>query len=249
MRTRIGRSRSGWPRSRTWWGQGSYSECGQQPLPTTRMRSTWRRLTSGCAMPTGWRSWAANMGRACHSRLTCCARVSHGETTRVAWLCAIAYGRFMRNRFQMKAVVGVGVSLVAVLSVLTGCGLQDAANQAVDQAAEQAKDAVGALSADAASATVGAAVEQTLAEAGYTLSEPPACSTDLKASGIRLGLGGEATCTGETSTGSRYQATFDGLITLQGRCPGSLQVDIVGDPAVSLKRIDVCRMARLLEGG
>lgn len=155
----------------------------------------------------------------------------------------------MRNIFQMKAVVGVGVSLVAVLSVLTGCGLQDAANQAVDQAAEQAKDAVGALSADAASATVGAAVEQTLAEAGYTLTEPPACSTDLSASGIRLGLGGEVTCTGETSTGARYQATFDGLITLQGRCPGSLQVDIVGDPAVSLKRIDVCRIARLLEGG
>ncbi len=133
--------------------------------------------------------------------------------------------------------------------MLTACGLEDAANQAVDQAADQAKEAVGGLSADAASATVGAAVERTLAEAGYTVTEPPVCSADLSASGARLGLGGEVTCTGEISTGARYEAVFDGLITLQGRCPGSLQVDIVGDPTVSLKEIDVCRIARLLEGG
>jgi hypothetical protein len=140
---------------------------------------------------------------------------------------------------------GVGVSVL----LLTGCGLEETANQAIDDAAQQAKDAVGGLSADAASATVGAAVEQTLAEAGYTITEPPSCSADLSASGVRLGLGGKVTCTGETSTGAGYEATFDGLITLQGRCPGSLQVDIVGDPAVSLKKIDVCRVARLLEGG
>jgi hypothetical protein len=88
-----------------------------------------------------------------------------------------------------------------------------------------------------------------LAEAGYTVTEPPTCSPDLRASGARLGLGGTVTCTGETSTGDAYEATFDGLITLQGRCPGSLQVDIVNDPAVSLEKIDVCRVARLLEGG
>ena len=100
-----------------------------------------------------------------------------------------------------------------------------------------------------AAAALGAAVEQTLAEAGYTITEPPACSADLSASGVRLGLGGEVTCTGETSTGAGYKATFDGLITLQGRCPGSLQVDIVDEPALSLETIDVCRVARLLEGG
>ncbi|MCZ3387930.1 MAG: hypothetical protein LH645_02135, partial [Actinomycetia bacterium] len=100
----------------------------------------------------------------------------------------------------MKPIVGpmvsVGAAVLATLWVLTGCSLEETANQAVDRAADQAKDAVGGLSADAASATVGAAVEQTLAEAGHTLTEPPACSADLSASGIRLGLGGQVTCTG-----------------------------------------------------
>jgi len=168
---------------------------------------------------------------------------------RVACAHAWSYREVMRNTFRIKRALGVGATACAAVVLLTGCGLEDTANQAIDEAASQAKDAVGNLSADAASATVGAAVEQTLAEAGYTVTEPPSCSADLSASGARLGLGGEVTCTGETSTGAGYEATFDGLITLRGRCPGSLQVDIVGDPAVSLKKIDVCRVARLLEGG
>jgi hypothetical protein len=155
----------------------------------------------------------------------------------------------MRNSLHAKSILGLAAPALVGLLVLTGCGLEDTANQAIDDAASQAKDAVGDLSADAASATVGAAVERTLAEAGYTVTEPPACTADLSASGARLGLGGDVTCTGEISTGDPYEAVFSGLITLQGRCPGSLQVDIVGDPTVSLKRIDVCRVARLLEGG
>ncbi len=155
----------------------------------------------------------------------------------------------MRNCFHTRSILGIAAPALVGLLMLTGCGVEDTANQAIDDAASQAKGAVGDLSADAASATVGAAVEQTLVEAGYTITEPPACSADLSASGARLGLGGEVTCTGETSTGAGYEAVFSGLITLQGRCPGSLQVDIVGDPAVSLKKIDVCRVARLLEGG
>ena len=155
----------------------------------------------------------------------------------------------MRSSFLTKSLTAIPALALAGLLVLTACGLEETANQAIDEVASQAQDAVGDLSVDAASATVGAAVEQTLAEAGYTITEPPTCSADLRASGARLGLGGQVTCTGETSTGAGYEATFDGLITLQGRCPGSLQVDIVGDPAVSLKKIDVCRVARLLEGG
>jgi hypothetical protein len=181
--------------------------------------------------------------------LTWCRFVSYVETSRVARCSISSYRDFMRNKFRIKASLTLGATVSAAVLLLTGCGLEDAANQAVDDAAQQAQDAVGSLSAEAASATVGAAVEQTLAEAGYTITEPPSCSADLTASGVRLGLGGEVTCTGETSTGAGYEATFDGLITLQGRCPGSLQVDIVGDPAVSLKKIDVCRVARLLEGG
>lgn len=92
-------------------------------------------------------------------------------------------------------------------------------------------------------------MERTLAEAGYTLTEPPTCQADLGADGRRLGLAGAVTCSGEVSTGETYQATFDGLVTLTGRCPGSLQVEIMGDPEVALERVDVCRIARLLEGG
>lgn len=115
--------------------------------------------------------------------------------------------------------------------------------------ASQAQDAVGEFSADTAAATVGAAVEQTLAEAGYTLQDPPACQADLGADGQRLGLTGEVVCTGTVTSGETYEATFDGLVTLTGRCPGSLQIEIMGDPEVTLKRVDVCRIARLLEGG
>lgn len=155
----------------------------------------------------------------------------------------------MRSRLQISVRGALPGLALSGLLVLTGCGLEEAATTAVDDAASQAQDAVGQISADAATATVGAAVERTLAEAGYTLTEPPTCSSDLSASGARLGLGGQVTCEGETSTGASYEAAFDGLITLQGRCPGSLQVDIVGDPAVSIEKIDVCRVARLLEGG
>lgn len=149
----------------------------------------------------------------------------------------------------MKSMILPAAFGLAGVLALAGCGLQDAANQAVDQAADQAKDAIGGVTAEAASATVGAAVQQTLADAGYTITEPPSCTGDLKASGAQLGLGGEVTCSGETSTGSSYEAVFDGLITLQGRCPGSLAVDVEGDESLSLKEIDVCRVARILEGG
>lgn len=227
-----------------------------------RTGSTTESLGSGMAVPYGlvqvdradtgdqivqrrverWRDvqWAAIFDR---------AQVPHVEMGRVACPRAWRYRQVMRNTFRIKRALGVGATACAAVVLLTGCGLEDTANQAIDQAADQAKDVVGDLSADAASATVGTAVEQTLAEAGYTITEPPSCSADLSASGARLGLGGKVTCTGETSRGSGYEATFDGLITLQGRCPGSLKVDIVGDPTVSLKRIDVCRIARLLEGG
>jgi hypothetical protein len=155
----------------------------------------------------------------------------------------------MRNTIPVKgSLTAAGLALVGLL-VLTACGLEEAATTAVDDAASQAQDAVGQIPADAATATVGAAVEQSLAEVGYTVTEPPTCSPDLSASGARLSLSGQVSCEGETSTGASYEAAFDGLITLQGRCPGSLQVDIVGDPAVSLEKIDVCRVARLLEGG
>jgi hypothetical protein len=50
------------------------------------------------------------------------------------------------------------------------------------------------------------------------------------------------------STGEAYEAVFDGVVTLTGRCPGSLRVEIMGDPEVTLARVDVCRIARLLEG-
>lgn len=145
-----------------------------------------------------------------------------------------------------RAVPGLALGGLLVLS---GCGLEDAATTAIDDAARQAQDAVGQISSDVAAATVGAAVERSLAEAGFAVTEPPTCSPDLQASGARLGLGGTVTCTGETSAGAPYEATFDGLITLRGRCPGNLQVDIVDEPAVSLEKIDVCRVARLLEGG
>jgi hypothetical protein len=160
----------------------------------------------------------------------------------------------MRNQFRMIHPDGrgrVAVSAVVALTlagVLTACGLGDAAQQAVDEVASQAEDAVGGLSADAAAATVGAAVEQTLAEAGYTLTSPPTCTADLGADARTLGLTGEVACTGEVSTGETYEAVFDGLVTLTGRCPGSLRVEIMGDPEVALDRVDVCRIARLLEG-
>jgi hypothetical protein len=57
-----------------------------------------------------------------------------------------------------------------------------------------------------------------------------------------------AAATGEVSTGEAYEAVFDGVVTLTGRCPGSLRVEIMGDPEVTLARVDVCRIARLLEG-
>ena len=139
------------------------------------------------------------------------------------------------------------IGLVAVLA-LTGCGANDAIDGA-QRAVDEAQSAVDQLSADAAAATVGQAVERTLGEAGYTITDPPSCTADLSADGVRIGLGGQVNCEGEISTGAAYRATFDGEITLSGRCPGSLRIEVDGEDTISTERLDVCRVAQLLGGG
>ncbi len=141
----------------------------------------------------------------------------------------------------------VVIGLVGVL-LLSGCGANDAIDSA-QRAVDDAQSAVDQLSTDAAAATVGQAVERTLGEAGYTITDPPSCSADLSADGVRIGLGGQVDCEGEISTGAAYQATFDGEITLSGRCPGSLRIEVDGEDTISTERLDVCRVAQLLEGG
>ena len=154
----------------------------------------------------------------------------------------------MRNRFRVMHRAGVVViGLVGVL-LLSGCGANDAIDSA-QRVVDDAQSAVDQLPTDAAAATVGQAVERTLGEAGYTITDPPSCSADLSADGVRIGLGGQVDCEGEISTGAAYQATFDGEITLSGRCPGSLRIEVDGEDTISTERLDVCRVAQLLEGG
>lgn len=154
----------------------------------------------------------------------------------------------MRNRFRVKRAAAVmGVGLAGVL-LLTGCGVNDAIDD-VQQGIDDAQSAVDQLSADAAAATVARAVERTLGEAGYTITDPPSCTADLSADGVRLGLGGQVDCEGEVSTGAAYRASFDGEITVAGRCPGSLRIEVDGEDTISTQRIDVCRVAQLLGGG
>jgi hypothetical protein len=47
------------------------------------------------------------------------------------------------------------------------------------------------------------------------------------------------------SSGQVYDALFVGSLSAAGRCPGALRVQVDGDPAVSQRRVDVCRLARL----
>jgi hypothetical protein len=154
----------------------------------------------------------------------------------------------MRSRFRAthRGVAAV-IGLVGVL-VLTGCGANDAIDGA-QRAVDEAQGAVEQPSADAAAATVGQAVERTLGEAGYTVTDPPSCTADLSADGVRIGLSGQVDCEGEISTGAAYQATFDGEITLTGSCPGSLRIAVDGEETISTERLDVCRVAQLLGGG
>jgi outer membrane murein-binding lipoprotein Lpp len=154
----------------------------------------------------------------------------------------------MRSRLRVNPQTGAAViGLVGVL-LLTGCG----ANEAIDgaqRAVDEAQSAVDQLSADAAAATVEQAVERTLGEAGYTITDPPSCTADLSADGVRVGLGGQVECEGQISTGAAYRATFEGDITLTGRCPGSLRIEVDGEDTIATERLDVCRIAQLLEGG
>jgi outer membrane murein-binding lipoprotein Lpp len=148
----------------------------------------------------------------------------------------------------MNAATGATAFGLASVLVLTGCGANDAIDSA-QRAVDEAQSAVDQLSTDAAVATVGQAVERTLGEAGYTLTDPPSCTADLSADGVRIGLGGQVDCQGEVSTGAAYRATFEGEITLSGRCPGSLRIEVDGEDTISTERLDVCRVAQLLQGG
>jgi hypothetical protein len=161
---------------------------------------------------------------------------------------ALTYSEEMRNRFLVTRQASAAAIGLAGVLLLTGCGVNDAIDDA-QRGIDNAQSAVEQLSADAAVATVGQAVERTLGEAGYTITDPPSCTADLSADGLRIGLGGQVECEGETSTGAAYRATFEGEITLSGRCPGTLRVEVDGEDTISTERLDVCRVAQLLEGG
>lgn len=154
----------------------------------------------------------------------------------------------MRNRLRVNHQTGVAVIGLVGILLLTGCGANDAIDGA-QRAVDEAQSAVDQLSSDAAAATVGQAVERTLGEAGYTITDPPSCTADLSADGVRVGLGGQVECEGQISTGAAYRATFEGDITLTGRCPGSLRIEVDGEDTIATERLDVCRIAQLLEGG
>jgi len=154
----------------------------------------------------------------------------------------------MRNEFLVNRRAGAAVVGLTGVLLLTGCGVDDAIDDA-QRGIDEAQSAVDQLSADAAVATVGQAVERTLGEAGYTITDPPTCTADLSADGVRIGLGGRVECEGETSTGAAYLATFEGEITLSGRCPGSLRIEVDGEDTISTERLDVCRVAQLMGGG
>jgi outer membrane murein-binding lipoprotein Lpp len=154
----------------------------------------------------------------------------------------------MRNRLRVNHQTGAAVIGLVGALLLTGCGANDAIDGA-QRAVDEAQSAVDQLSADAAAATVGQAVERTLGEAGYTITDPPSCTADLSADGVRVGLSGQVECEGQISTGAAYRATFEGDITLTGRCPGSLRIEVDGEDTIATERLDVCRIALLLEGG
>ncbi len=130
------------------------------------------------------------------------------------------------TRIRAHAIV-----LAAVLS-LTGCGVADRVEREVENAVSSGVEGA-----------IGDRVKRELEKAGVKLQGEIDCNSDVNLKNVADGVDGTVTCKGKTQEGQPVEATFDGTLSTNGTCRGTVVVTVDGQEKVRTPEQNVCAQA------
>lgn len=125
------------------------------------------------------------------------------------------------TRFRAAALAGV--------VALAGCGVADRVE----------REAENAVSSGIESA-IGDRVERELQKAGIELQGGVDCNSNIDLASLADGVDGQVTCNGKTREGQRVEATFDGTLSPDGTCRGTVVVTVEGKEQARTPETNVC---------
>ncbi len=121
------------------------------------------------------------------------------------------------------------VALAALLAALSGCGLVDQAERSVEDAASAGVERA-----------IGGRVQQELERAGIKMQGKVDCDSDVSLGNVADGVDGTVTCSGKTEDGDAVKASFDGTLSGDGTCRGSVVVTVGGKERLRTPETNVC---------
>lgn len=169
------------------------------------------------------------------------------------WTACSEYGRCVADRATASGTYSVTMrplrrlaacAAAGLLALVAGCS---SAQEVVDGAAEAAQQQARAVTIDAAVAAVSDAVQRAASAAGLVVEGAPSCRPDLEVDVVEVVADGTVACTGRTTGGTAYTATFDGRLSTDS-CVGSLTIEVDGRAPVVVPEVDGCRLVAVVGG-
>ncbi len=129
---------------------------------------------------------------------------------------------------MIRAVRLSAMAAAALLSV-SACGLVDRAEREVEDAASSGIERA-----------IGDRVQRELKRAGIELEGRLDCDSDVDLKDLQDGVDGTVTCSGRTRDGDPVEASFDGTLSANGTCRGTVIVTVAGKEQVHTPETNIC---------